>query len=185
MVRRVLQGLILISAVLLFSTYSLGQYVGATKCRTCHLAQSKSWQTTKMANAFELLKPGVAAEQKQAKKLDPNKDYTKDPECVGCHTTGHGKPGGFKDIESTPNLAGIQCEACHGAGDNYLKPELMSLKNKEYKRRDLIAAGLLQPDAKVCEACHNQKSPFFKGFDYQARKAQGVHQHVPLKYPHE
>lgn len=161
------------------------QYVGASKCRPCHLPQAKSWEQTRMAKAFELLRPGVAADAKKAHKLDPGKDYTKDPNCVGCHVTGHGQRGGFVDVAKTPTLAGVQCEACHGAGAAYLKPELMSLKNKEYKRSALVAAGMVVPTEETCKVCHNPKSPFYKPFDFQARVREGTHAHEPLKYKHD
>lgn len=161
------------------------QYVGASKCRPCHLPQTKSWEGTRMAKAFELLKPGMAADSKRAHNLDPNKDYTADPNCVGCHVTGHGQPGGFVSLAKTPNLVGVQCEACHGPGAGYLKPALMSLQNKEYKRSELVAAGMVLPSAQTCAACHNKKSPFYKPFDYAARLREGVHAHAPLKYKHD
>ncbi len=181
-------GFAMVAPLLLFSlsvSRAEAQYVGAKKCQACHLQQFRSWQETKMAKSFELLKPGVAAEQKRAKKLDPDKDYTKEAECLACHTTGHGKRGGFVSLEKTPQLAGVQCETCHGPGETYLKPELMSLKNKEYKRAALLAAGLTPLNASTCKACHNPKSPFYKPFDYETRKKQGTHQHLPLKYAHE
>lgn len=161
------------------------QYVGASRCRVCHLPQAKSWQETRMAKAFELLKPGVAAEAKTAHKLDPAKDYTKDGTCLACHTTGYGQPGGFVSLEKTPNLAGIQCEACHGPGQDYLKPGKMTLQNKDYKRAVLVAAGMEVPSEVMCRKCHNEKSPFYQPFDYEARKRQGTHEHHPLKYTHE
>ena len=167
----------------LLSVQATAQYVGASRCRPCHLPLAKSWEQTKMAKAFELLKPGVAADVKRAHKIDPAKDYTHDSTCLGCHVTGYGKPGGFESIEKTAGLAGVQCEVCHGAGGGYLKPNLMSIQNKEYKRADLVAAGMTAPAEKVCLTCHNPKSPFYKPFDYQARKKE-VHEHVPLKYPH-
>ena len=162
-------------------------YVGTSKCRICHLPQYKSWQQTKMAQAFELLKPGNAADVKKKAKLDPNKDYTTDSGCLTCHTTGYGKPGGFRDIVATPDLAGIGCEMCHGPGSEYLKPNLMSLQNKEYKRADVLAAGLVIPDKQTCTVCHNAKSPFAQqatNFDFEQRKNQGTHQHSPLKFQH-
>lgn len=179
----------LLSLCLLFTWLGLpltaaAQYVGAARCRACHLPLARSWEQTKMAKAFELLKPGVAVEVKRAHKLDPAKDYTHDSNCLPCHVTGYGKPGGFETIEKTPGLAGVGCEVCHGAGGNYLKAKLMSLENKEYKRADLLAAGLTVPDVKICQGCHNPKSPFYKPFDYQSRKLQGTHEHLPLKYPH-
>ncbi len=162
---------------------SAGDFVGAKRCRVCHMAQTKSWQETKMAKAFELLKPGVAAEAKQSHDLDPNKDYTTDAACIGCHSTGYVE-GGFESIAATPDLAGVTCEACHGAGGGYLKPNLMSLSNKEYKRADLLAAGLVVPTAETCQRCHNEKSPFYEGFDFEQRKAAGTHEHLPLKFEH-
>lgn len=169
----------------LLAPAATAQYMGASKCRACHLPQFKSWEQTKMAKAFELLKPGVAAEAKRTKKLDPDKDYTADPNCVSCHVTGHGQPGGFVSLEKTPALAGVQCEVCHGPGGGYLKPQLMSLTNKEYKRSDLVAVGMVVPSADTCKTCHNEKSPFYKPFDYQARLQEGTHTHTPLKYKHE
>ena len=174
-----------IAATLLLPLGARAQYVGVARCRVCHLPEMKSWEQTRMAKAFELLKPGVAAETKRAHKLDPAKDYTNDPGCLACHTTGYGQPGGFISLEKTPNLAGVQCEACHGPGTGYLKPNLMSLQNKEYKRSDLVAAGMVVPSAETCKRCHNEKSPFYTPFDYEARKHQGTHAHQPLKYPHD
>ncbi len=159
--------------------------MGVKRCRPCHLPQAKSWNTTKMAQAFELLKPGVAGESKQEHGLDPDKDYTHDPECLACHVTGYGQPGGFESIETTPELAGVQCEVCHGAGEPYLKPNLMSLQNREYKRADLVEAGMTIPDEQTCRQCHNQKSPFYQPFDYASRKTEGTHKHLPLRYAHD
>ncbi|MDD5542197.1 MAG: cytochrome c family protein [Acidobacteriia bacterium] len=164
-----------------------GSYVGAGRCRPCHLQQAESWKTTKMANAFDLLKPGARTAEKKSVGLDPQKDYTHDSLCLSCHTTGYNQPGGFKTIESTPQLAGVQCEMCHGAGDAYLKPSLMSLQNKEFKRETVMAAGLVIPNTGTCLNCHNDKSPFAKKsghFNFEQRKAQGTHQHLALKYRH-
>lgn len=139
-----------------------------------------------MAAAFELLKPGVRAEAKTKAKQDPNKDYTHDANCLPCHTTGYGKPGGFKSIEETPDLAGVQCEMCHGPHSEVLK--VMTIQNKEFKRSEVIKAGMTVPDENTCRGlCHNSKSPFVPAnytFDYEAKKKQGTHEHLPLKFPH-
>lgn len=160
-------------------------YVGSTKCKKCHLKEFKSWSETKMAKAFEALKPGVNADKKKAAKLDPNKDYTADAKCVGCHVTGQGKNGGFVDITSTPDLAGVGCEACHGPGGTYIQKPYMTLENKEYKKAELVAVGMVGEVTKEqCVPCHNEKSPFFKAFDFEARKKDGLHDMFPLKYKH-
>jgi coenzyme F420-reducing hydrogenase gamma subunit len=163
-------------------------YVGAKKCKACHLKQFQTWELTRMAKSFELLRPGVAAAAKQKANLDPKKDYTHDEKCLGCHTTGYGKPGGFVSLEKTPELVGVQCETCHGPGSEYLKEGAMTLKNKEYKRAELVKLGLVAVGPETCASlCHNSKSPFVGKdyvFDYEKRRAQGTHEHAALKFQH-
>jgi hypothetical protein len=163
-------------------------YTGSKKCKMCHMKEWKSWAETTMAQAFDLLKPGERAEAKQKAGLDPEKDYTTDETCVACHVTGYGKPGGFVDIGSTPELAGVGCEVCHGPGGTYTKSEYMSLKNKNYKKADVVAVGMVDTVSEAqCTACHNQDSPFVGAdhvFDFEANKDEGTHEKFPLKYEH-
>jgi hypothetical protein len=163
-------------------------YVGTKNCKKCHIKEWRSWSETKMANAFEILKPGERAEQKTAAGLDPQTDYTQDPECVHCHVTGYGKPGGFVDIETTPELAGVGCETCHGPGGTYTQDEYMSLKNKEYKKAEVVAVGLVDTvSEEQCSGCHNTDSPFVGDdyvFDFETRKTEGTHEKYELKYQH-
>lgn len=163
-------------------------YVGNKKCKMCHLKEWQSWVETDMAKAYELLKPGAAGEAKTKAGLDPAKDYTHDATCLACHTTGYGKPGGFVNIETSPELAGVGCEMCHGPGGTYTQSQYMSLQNKEYKRADVIAAGLNGTISKEhCFVCHNDKSPFVGPgyvFDFEANKTKGTHAKFPLKYQH-
>ncbi|MCP4204306.1 MAG: hypothetical protein GY769_20525, partial [bacterium] len=90
-------------------------FVGTKKCKKCHLKEYKSWAETRMAKTFEVLGPGISAEAKVEAGLDPAEDYTTDATCLPCHTTGYNKEGGFVDLETTPELAGVSCEMCHGA----------------------------------------------------------------------
>ena len=159
-------------------------FVGSKNCKKCHLKEHKSWEATQMAQAFETLRPGNAAEAKSAAGLDPAKDYTKDATCLPCHTVGYGKPGGFVDETTTPDHLGVGCESCHGPGGTYTQDQYMSLKNKEYKKADIVAVGLVDPGEAQCVACHNEKSPFFEGFDYAKQKDEGLHERFELKYPH-
>jgi hypothetical protein len=145
-------------------------YVGVKKCKMCHMKQFKSWETTKMAKVFELLKPGVRAEAKKAAGVDPNKDYTGDATCLPCHT-----------VNGSADMPNVQCESCHGAGSDYMK---VMMTNRDYKREEVIAKGLILPDEAACRKCHNEKSPFYKEFNFKEQVAQGIHEHIPLKKAH-
>jgi hypothetical protein len=162
-------------------------FIGTKGCKKCHLKEFKSWEQTKMAQAYESLKPGVDTEIKTELGLDPEADYTTDESCVACHVTGWGKPGGFTSVEETPELVGISCESCHGAGSSYTQDHLMSLKNKEYKLSEVVAAGMVEKVSEAqCVDCHNENVPI-EGytFDYEAVKDQGMHENFPLKYNHD
>jgi hypothetical protein len=105
------------------------KYVGTKKCKPCHLKLHKSWQKTSHANNFELV-------------VEMGKD--KEAECLKCHTTGYGEPGGFVDAETSPNLVSTGCEACHGPGSKHL-----SIKKKADKKGSMgeVKKG-------ICEKCH-------------------------------
>lgn len=161
-------------------------FIGNKKCKKCHVKQYKAWKQTKMANVFDLLKAGVRADAKKKAGLDPQKDYTRDKQCLPCHTTGYGKKNGFVSIEETPNFTGVGCEMCHGAGGTYTQKQYMHLKNKKFKTEAVKKVGLISPvSEKTCtERCHNKKSPFFKAFNFAERAEQGIHKHFKLKYKH-
>lgn len=184
--------MLLFSPILILMAGSLTnaepEFVGSGRCKKCHIKEYRSWQQTKMANVFDLLKPGARSEEKKKAGLDPDKDYTGDPECLRCHTVGYGKKGGYLDPKKTPNHLGVGCEMCHGPGGTYLSDGYMTMENKEYKREDLVAVGLVAKiNAEVCIACHNEDSPFLDEndtFDFEKMVQQGVHEIYPLKYPH-
>jgi len=81
-------------------------YVGAEACKTCHTADYALWSSSMHAHAMQTL---------VTKKADFNS------ECVGCHVVGYKKRGGFADNATTPNLANVQCEACHGPGARHVE----------------------------------------------------------------
>ncbi len=87
-------------------------YLGAAKCKMCHSKQHATWMKMKHSGAISSLS---AEEQKK-------------PECVKCHVTGYGEPGGFESMEKTPDLANVQCEACHGPGSNHMKAPMADKK---------------------------------------------------------
>ena len=149
-------------------------YVGVKTCAKCHDLQDESWATTSHAKAFDSLKPGNKAEEKKKAKLDPSKDYTQDKDCVGCHSTGFGKPGGYA-VGSDPGgqklLGSVGCESCHGAGGGY-RDEHGTAEKKHKKtsvatpRKTLVAAGQNFDYERACATCHLN----FKGSPHKGAK---------------
>ena len=110
------------------------EFTGSGKCRACHLKQYASWKKTKHSMVFEQLQ---GAERK-------------DPECVKCHTTGFGKPGGFVSEEKSEALENVGCESCHGPGSLHI-PAALNVLNTSVaweKKIDKVPQN-------VCVACHN------------------------------
>ena len=137
-------------------------YVGVKVCTKCHDLQGESWAGTAHATSFDSLKAGVKAEEKKKAKLDPAKDYTKDKDCVGCHSSGFGQPGGY--VLGTPpggpkQLGSVSCESCHGPGGGYR--DLHSKAEKRLKqtsestpRGTLVSAGQNFDYEQACAGCH-------------------------------
>ena len=88
------------------------KYAGAKVCITCHANICRYETNTPHASAFS--SPTFAAQGGQTNTL-----------CLPCHTVGYGLPTGFNltnrgGIFSYPaNLAGVQCENCHGPAANH------------------------------------------------------------------
>ena len=113
-------------------------YVGVSKCGECHQIFVESWKETSHGSAFEsLINVGKSA----------------DPECLVCHTVGYGEKGGFYSIESTPQLADVQCESCHGLDLRHLSDFSEPMKKVEKS---------------VCLKCHTEEqSPDFEFSTYR------------------
>ena len=154
------------------------QYVGVTKCRTCHKKelignQYKEWRRGYHGKSFETLKSDKALEFARARDISgpPHEaEY-----CLGCHVTAYGEDlAQFREGKRLPVKDGIQCESCHGPGSLYKSENTMS--DHDQSR----AAGLWDPgeDEKVCAACHNDTSPSWDpavGFDYETAREEVAH----------
>jgi hypothetical protein len=169
--------LLFVAALMLTASPSRAQdhkYAGAKKCKTCHKKepignQFGSWEKTKHAKAWSTLESEKAKEwAAEAGVADPQADE----KCVKCHVTGHGVPDTLKRT-SFKIEDGVQCEACHGAGNDYRKKKVM------IDRDQAIAKGLIAEPEKTCLDCHNDESPAWDpqrytlpdgskaGFDYK------------------
>ena len=59
-----------------FIAYTSEEYVGAKKCKTCHIKIYKKWQQASHSDAYTILSPGARSEEKKKAGLDPDKDYS-------------------------------------------------------------------------------------------------------------
>lgn len=119
-------------------------YVGAAVCVACHLP-------TKPFMANDLHTHAWTTLQKVNK--------TRDLDCVPCHATGFGQPGGsaFDNIDT---FAAVQCESCHGPGSLHVGAP------KKGAQSHLTNA----PDESVCLGCHTpEHAPRFDFAAYRRR----------------
>lgn len=118
-------------------------YVGVEACTACHEEERKVWDGTSHAKAYETL-------QKDFKEYNL--------ECVSCHVTGYGRPGG-STVTHNEKLVDVGCEVCHGPGSNHVKsPEVVG----NIKRA---------PELSTCVSeCHHP--PHVEGFDAAAKVRQ-------------
>jgi hypothetical protein len=141
-------------------------YVGATLCNTgCHDPWYRAWKETPHARTYELLKPGVRASAKWGAGLNANADYTADPRCLRCHTTGYGQKGGFTPGKTVvnvrePDLEQAGCEMCHTARGGNQARVIMKKSGGKFKRSQIEQWGLRYDYDNVCRRCHgHRKSP--------------------------
>ncbi len=128
--------LFLFLASLVLAQEEQKHYVGSRACADCHEEEYVTYQKfSKKAHSFE-------AVTKMRDKLTANEIKN----CYQCHTTGYGKPGGFTDELSTPDLKNVGCEACHGPGSKHIKSE---------DPKDIWASH--ENMKKVCKSCHTRE----------------------------
>ena len=106
------------------------RYLGSAVCASCHPEEHRVWAPSGHAKATEKLK---------VDHQDGN------PECLVCHATGVGEPGGYP--REVPDLSGVQCEACHGPGEGHPPGPMLVEK----------------PSKESCGGCHTLRdSPLFE-----------------------
>ncbi len=117
-------------------------YAASAGCVSCHLSEFARWAHSDHARAWESL---------QVRQEVDN------PECVGCHTTGFGAPGGFGELTrvNLSKFKAVQCEACHGP-----------MAGHPDDRR--VGPRAITPER--CQSCHDAaNSPDFDFETYLAR----------------
>ena len=153
-------------------------YMGTKKCSMCHKGEAKGavfekWQASAHAKAFTDLASSAALEvykKKMGKEGNPQTDAA----CLKCHITAFGA-----DTTLTAALVkeeGVTCEACHGAGADFGKMNVMKDRNMA------LAAGMVAEPKAGCVKCHNPESPTYKEFKietYWSKIAHAVPKAVP------
>ena len=118
------------------------RYSTGSACLNCHSRSLSKWSLTPHAQALQSLR---------------ERGESRNPECLPCHTTGFGKPGGFADVTdgALRTWGNVQCEACHGPmgghprDDTVVSPEVTEA---------------------TCLGCHDEaNSPDFDFPSYLAR----------------
>jgi hypothetical protein len=148
-----------------------GSFVGSTKCKMCHSKEYKAWALTKHAHAFESLKtatPEQLAKMNTALSLKVTGDASQSKDCVKCHVTGFGAPGGYPSPDSVKNvvLAAVSCEDCHGPAGNHMAVPMADKPGR--------AATMVKPTVEQCMECHTKAlTPDFN-FDERAKKVHPV-----------
>lgn len=124
-------------------------YIGSAACGDCHVEQYENFtKYSKKAgsrHSVEIMASDLTPEEQRG--------------CYDCHTTGYGK-GGFVDYETTPHLADVGCETCHGPGGEHADmgdPELITLT----------------PELETCTACHNAER--VEDFNFKPLIFSGAH----------
>lgn len=187
-------------------------FVGSLKCNgSCHDPWQQAWRETGHAKTYELLKPGVRAEAKKKAEasikekllkyggrdqafvdsLDVTKaDFTKEPLCLRCHTTGYGQKGGFipgktEIVPGEPNLEQVGCEMCHSVRGGSQFRILMKITVGDFSSAQAEKLGKRYDNntGHVCMRCHEHPNTPFQPsvdpkykFNFEERRKK-VHDH--------
>lgn len=162
-------------------------YVGVEMCKLCHKKkelgdQYNVWSNTAHSKAFYTL--GTPEAGKIAANLGI-KNPQQSKECLRCHSTRYDSVG--DDNGEDINIEdGVQCESCHGPGEDYMYLEVME------DMAEATDMGLVMPTEETCRKCHNPESPTYnterdptpdgkrEDFYYPLRKKMIDH-HKPIK----
>jgi hypothetical protein len=112
------------------------ELIGAERCGTCHEKEYKDWQRSGHALAFARL----------------SKVQQRDATCRSCHT--------MDPSSDEPQLTGVQCESCHGAGRMYAPRHVM--KDKELAK----LLGLSPVTEETCTPCHSKDTPSVRAWSF-------------------
>ncbi|HEY8152587.1 MAG TPA: multiheme c-type cytochrome [Myxococcota bacterium] len=138
-------------------------YVGSDACRSCHASEFETWSASPHAHAVETL----TAVHKQG-----------NPDCLRCHTTGFGRPGGFPEKGQPAehaDLAAVGCESCHGPGGDHVAEGAVKIGTIVSLGDKCDSCVILQ----ICGACHDDAND--PGFEFEVKKKIELQRHGTLE----
>jgi Cytochrome c554 and c-prime len=134
--------------------------VGPNACAECHKQEAEAWKGTHHFKTFREM-PRNAEANEIAKRMGVRR-IKSESLCLNCHFTVQ-----KKDNRQEP-VAGISCESCHSAGQDWIKvhsgysgkkAETESKAEKEARWKLADSKGMIRPSslyslAKNCYSCH-------------------------------
>jgi hypothetical protein len=127
-------------------------FVGSEACKSCHASEFETWAKHPHSRALASLE---------------SKGQAANAECLRCHTTGMGRPGGFREtnaVATASDLSRVGCESCHGPGSAHVA--------EGATRRGSILALADKCDScvilQICGGCHDEAND--KGFTFSVEK---------------
>jgi YVTN family beta-propeller protein len=146
------------------------QLVGSMTCGACHRGdmmghQWSVWRMSPHADAWAVLGTAKAKEIARAKGID---DPQNNAECLKCHSNA------VVGVQLTgmQRNEGVGCEACHGAGSEYIAEAVMRDKPAA------MAAGLRVVTRETCVRCHRESHG--KTFDFDEGMKKIAHPAKPI-----
>lgn len=80
------------------------KFAGTATCGMCHGDALETWKKSAHSHALKTLE---------------SEKHGRDPDCVACHVVGVDNENGFRSRDLTPELADVNCESCHGPGNDH------------------------------------------------------------------
>lgn len=139
-------------------------YIGANPCGMCHKTEKQGkqldiWKNSAHSKAYTTLTTEAA--DKIAKEKGFETPAAKTAECLKCHASGHdvdtsliGKKFKVED--------GVQCETCHGPGNDYKDMKVMKSREESVKKGLIV----YEKTEELCLKCHNPESPTYREFNF-------------------
>ncbi|MDH5561219.1 MAG: cytochrome c family protein [Deltaproteobacteria bacterium] len=156
-------------------------FIGVKKCKMCHNKEKTGkqfdvWKKAKHSKAYLTLSgekkvagkyPGNPKAIELAKKAGVKGLPHEAQECLICHSSAF--DASKKRLGKSFELDdGVQCERCHGAGNDYKSKKTMEQITKEFKvsgqksSKTAVKTGLIKSDKALCLECHSE-SITYKG----------------------